>query len=251
MELLHNASLIHDDIVDETLERRGRKSVNAIWDNKVSVLVGDLFLSRCLVVTNQTRSLAIQGVLASLSSALAEGELKQLETATSKLLSEKAYFSVISNKTASLFVACMKVGALSVKAGDQEIERLARLGEKLGLIFQIRDDIFDYFDSAEIGKPTGNDIREGKVTLPLLHCLLEGVGEQADRMRELLQKDSFSADEIVRLVSFARENGGIDYAHQVMLRLADEAKSILYTFPESLPRHSFELLINYVIERKY
>ncbi|MGL4292435.1 MAG: polyprenyl synthetase family protein, partial [Bacteroidales bacterium] len=240
----------HDDVVDEAHERRGHESVNHIWDNKVAVLMGDFFLARCLIKSNETNSLEIQKVLAFLAGALAEGEIEQLSNARGRVLCEDAYYSVIKNKTASLFVACMKLGAISVDASEEAIRVLAEYGEKLGIIFQIRDDIFDYYDGAEIGKPTGNDIREGKITLPLLYALINGSGEEHHRMMGLLDKEEFSKEDIGALVNYAKENGGIEYAHATMRRLAYEAKGLLNYFPESAERNSFSELVDYVIERR-
>ena len=250
LELLHNASLIHDDVVDEAHERRGHASVNHVWDNKVAVLMGDFFLARCLVKSTETESLAIQKVLADLASALSEGEIEQLANARGRVLSEDAYYSVIKNKTASLFIACMKLGALSVNASAESTRTLAEFGEKLGVIFQIRDDIFDYYSDPEIGKPTGNDIREGKITLPLLYALINGSGEEHERMMVLLEKEEFSKEDITQLVEYAKENGGIEYAQATMRRLAFEAKSLLNNFQDSPERKAFSELVDYVIERK-
>lgn len=250
LELLHNASLIHDDVVDEAHERRGHASVNHVWDNKVAVLMGDFFLARCLVKSTETESLEIQRVLAELASALSEGEIEQLANARGRVLSEDAYYSVIRNKTASLFVACMKLGALSVDSSEDAIRVLSEFGDKLGIIFQIRDDIFDYYSDPEIGKPTGNDIREGKITLPLLYALIHGSGEEHERMITLLEKEEFTKEDITMLVEYAKENGGIEYAQATMRRLSFEAKNLLHFFPESPVRQAFFELVDYVIERK-
>lgn len=250
LELLHNASLIHDDVVDEAHERRGHASVNHVWDNKVAVLMGDFFLARCLITSTKTQSLEIQRVLAELASALSEGEMKQLANAQGRVLNEDSYYSVIRNKTASLFVACMKLGALSVDSSEEVIRILTEFGDKLGIIFQIRDDIFDYYSDPTIGKPTGNDIREGKVTLPLLHTLINGSGEEHAQMLALLAKDEFTKEDITALVEYAKANGGIEYAQDTMHRLAAEAKELLNFFPDSPVRQAFYELIDYVIERK-
>ncbi|MEG1587504.1 MAG: polyprenyl synthetase family protein, partial [Bacteroidales bacterium] len=250
LELLHNASLIHDDVVDEAHERRGNPSVNHVWDNKVAVLMGDFFLARCLVKSTETESLAIQKVLADLASSLSEGEIEQLSNARGRVLSEDAYYSVIKNKTASLFVACMKLGAISVGASDEVVRILTEFGEKLGVIFQIRDDIFDYYSDPEIGKPTGNDIREGKITLPLLYVFINGSGGEHQRMTALLEKEEFSKTDICQLVEYAKDNGGIEYAQATMRRLAFEAKNLLTHFPDSPVRTAFSELVDYVIDRK-
>ncbi|MDO5570161.1 MAG: polyprenyl synthetase family protein [Bacteroidales bacterium] len=249
LELLHNASLIHDDVVDEAKQRRGHSSVNAVWDNKVAVLMGDFFLARCLEQSTLTKSLEIQQVLAKLSSSLAEGELEQLANARGCVINEDSYFSVIKNKTASLFIACMKLGAISVNASQSVVDRLALFGEKLGIIFQIRDDIFDYFDDTTIGKPTGNDIREGKITLPLLFALKNGSGVEHQNMMSLLNKDILSKEDISSLVNYAKANGGIEYAQATMLRYAYEAKTILDMFEDSPSKQAFIILVDYIIDR--
>lgn len=251
VELLHNASLMHDDVIDEADTRRGRGTVNYVWDNKVAVLIGDFFLSKALNQVNLTKNLDIQAELTQLSCDLSIGELEQLANARGNVLSEDAYFSVIKNKTASLFRTCMKLGALSVNASPETIASLSLFGEKLGLVFQIRDDIFDYFDDKTIGKPTGNDIREGKVTLPLLYALINGVGEDNERMKAIIEKPEISPEEIQLLVKYAKESGGIDYAHATMMRIAYEAKQILNVFPESPAKNSFIAMVDYFIERRF
>ena len=232
LELLHNASLIHDDVVDEADERRGRASINNLWDNKVAVLMGDYFLAKCLIISNEARSLEINEVLAKLAASLSEGEIEQLSNAKGRILCEEAYYSVIKNKTASLFSACMRIGAVSANADDNTKNTLTEFGEKLGIIFQIRDDIFDYYNDKCIGKPTGNDIREGKVTLPLLYALINGSGTENEKMRATLDKEELLPDDIESLISYAKENGGIDYAHASMRRIAFDAKKLLEGFDD-------------------
>ena len=232
VELLHNASLMHDDVIDEADKRRGRETINNIWDNKVAVLIGDYFLSKALDQVNVTKNFEIQSALTKLSTGLAIGEIEQLANARGNVLCEEAYFSVIKNKTASLFRTCMRLGALSVNASEETINTLSEFGEKLGLVFQIRDDIFDYYDDKTVGKPTGNDIREGKVTLPLLYALINGVGEDNDKMKTLVEKTELSTDDIQTLVRYAKESGGIDYAHATMMRIAYESKQLLNAFED-------------------
>lgn len=251
IELLHNATLMHDDVIDQSDERRGMPSINKIWDNKVAVLMGDFFLSKSLASSNATGLLSVSNILAEIVTRLAEGELEQLANMRGRVLDEKAYFSVISGKTASLFVACMKVGALTVNASSDEIDRIAQVGEKMGLIFQIRDDIFDYYPSTtEIGKPTGHDIMEGKVTLPLLYALKHSDPLESDSMRTILNRnEELSPNQVSCLVEFAKKNGGIEYSYMKMKELADEAKSLLLTFRECEPRTSLINLIDFFIDR--
>ena len=250
LELLHNASLIHDDVVDESAMRRGTDTINQAWDNKVAVLMGDFFLARCLVESTSTGSLAIQRELSQLASSLSEGEMEQLANARGRTISQSAYYSVIKNKTASLFVACMRVGALSVGASAEEVDRLGLFGEKLGMVFQIRDDIFDYYPSDTVGKPTGNDIREGKVTLPMLYALEQVDEEEQNRQITLLQSDTLSAADIAQLMQFAKDRGGIAYAEKEMRRLANDAIALLSHFEESPARQSLALLVDFIIQRK-
>lgn len=249
IELLHNASLIHDDVVDESLQRRGRKTVNGIWDNRIAVLVGDYFVSCALKCAVKTGLISIVDTLGMLGQELAKGEIDQISNVEAHVIDESAYFEVIRQKTASLFVSCMQMGALSVGASEEVICKLMAFGEKLGLCFQIRDDIFDYFGDSAIGKPTGNDIREGKVTLPLLYALQHGKEEEVLQMKALLAKKILSAEEIETLTRFARNNGGIEYAVQVMEHLREEGYQVLSEFETSPVVDSLKQILDYTIER--
>lgn len=251
LELLHNATLMHDDVVDQSDERRGSATINKVWDNKVAVLMGDFFLAKCLQSSNATGSLDISVILSDMVTRLSEGELEQLSNARSHMLSEEAYFSVISGKTASLFAACMRVAAYGVGASEAELEQLAQIGELIGLIFQIRDDVFDYFPStSEIGKPTGHDIMEGKVTLPLLYALQHAPIEESSCMRMLLEREEgLSEEDVTTLVEFAAAMGGIEYAQAKMKKMAYEAKKMLSAFPENPAREALMNLVDYFIVR--
>lgn len=250
LELLHNASLMHDDVIDQSDERRGSATINKVWDNKVAVLMGDFFLAKCLESSNATGSLAISRILSDMVVRLSEGELEQMANARSHMLSEESYFSVISGKTASLFSACMCVGGYGVDASEDEMARLSQIGELMGLIFQIRDDVFDFFPSSEVGKPTGHDIMEGKVTLPLLYALQHGPSEEVKRMKSLLEKNQpLSADDVSLLVEFTKAMGGIEYAQARMKNMAFETKKLLSTFPENRSRQALMDLIDYFISR--
>jgi len=253
LDLLHNATLMHDDVVDQSSTRRGRDTINKIWDNKVAVLMGDFFLSKCLACSNATGSLAISNVLADMVAMLVEGELEQISNVRTHLLSEDAYFSVIRGKTASLFAACMKVGALSAGATADEEERLTKVGELMGLIFQIRDDIFDYYPSTkDVGKPTGHDIMEGKITLPLLYAFQHAPEDEAVRMKEIIdQPQELTISQVEQLVEFAKNIGGIEYAQAKMKNISFEAKKMLSTFPESDAREAIMSLIDYFSDRNY
>lgn len=252
LELLHNASLMHDDVVDDSDKRRGAATINKVWDNHIAVLMGDFFLAKCLESSLSTDSLDISKVLSSMVIRLSEGELEQQSNARAHLLSEDAYFSVISGKTASLFAGCLKIGALSVGATQEEKDKLAEIGELMGLVFQMRDDIFDYYPSNdEVGKPTGHDIMEGKITLPLIYALNQESNEENLRMRRLvLDNSQLSKNEVSQLVDYAKAVGGIDYAHAKMKNLGFKAKKMLLSFDQSDSRDAMIKLIDYFIERK-
>lgn len=251
LELLHNATLMHDDVIDQSDERRGSATINKIWDNKVAVLMGDFFLAKCLEASNSTGSLDISCILSDMVTRLSEGELEQMANVRNHMLSEEAYFSVISGKTASLFSACMRVAAYGTGASVDQIEKLARIGELMGLVFQIRDDVFDYFPTtSEIGKPTGHDIMEGKVTLPLLYALQHASNSESSQMKSILEKDAeLSKEEVSVLIDFAKAMGGIEYAQAKMKELAYEAKKRLEEFPENASRTAMMALIDYFIDR--
>lgn len=253
VELLHNASLIHDDVVDDTRVRRDALTINGLWDNHLAVLIGDFFLSNSLILASETGDIRIVESIASLGRLLSIGELDEIYNARYNHLDEEVYFNIIYRKTASLFVSCAEVGAAA--AGEDDPARLAALREfarLLGLCFQIKDDIFDYFADGEIGKPTGNDLREGKITLPLLHVLETGSGEEHGRMMELARKEMLEPSEIASLIDYAVANGGIDYARQTMESLRRKACSLLTeNFPPSETREAFISLIDFIINRTH
>lgn len=249
LELLHTATLIHDDVIDETKQRRGIPSLNAIFDNRISVLVGDYILSTALIRSIQTGSLQIIGIVSNLGRDLSEGEIKQLETAEESILDEACYMQVIRKKTAMLLSACTEIGAISSGTSPDLIARCREFGEYLGYCFQIKDDIFDYFKETNIGKPTGNDIREGKITLPLLFALKQGRREDTDRWLRIINEKDFTAENIELLTEFAKVSGGIEYAEKRMREFHDKAVAILRTLPESDARAALLLLADYIIER--
>ena len=227
LELLHTASLVHDDVVDESRERRGQASVNATYDNKVAVLVGDYILSTALLHVAHTGSQQIVAYLAELGRTLSNGEILQLTNIGRKDISEDVYYDVIKQKTAALFEACCAMGALSAGASDDAIVKAKKFGQNLGVIFQIRDDIFDYYDSPQIGKPTGNDMAEGKLTLPVIYALNSTRDEAMTALAFKVKDHAATQDEIARLVAFAKEKGGIDYAERRMEELHAEAVALL------------------------
>jgi octaprenyl-diphosphate synthase len=249
IELLHNASLIHDDVIDESKERRGKPTINRIWDNHISVLVGDFFVSAALHCAVQTENHRITAVLSRLGRELSLGEMDQIDNARQHSIDEESYFNIIKHKTASLFKCCVEVSGHVNNANEKELADLMQFTEILGLCFQIKDDIFDYFEDKAIGKPTGNDLREGKVTLPLIYALSKKDAPQHDEMVALAKKNELSNEEIATLIEFAKNEGGIEYAYATMERLRNEAFAILDSYRERPVIDDFKTLFNYIIAR--
>lgn len=216
LELLHTASLVHDDVVDESPERRGQASVNATYNNKVAVLVGDYLLSTALLHVSYTGNKTIVEYLAELGRTLAGGEILQLSNISNHEISEGVYYDVIKQKTAALFEACCSIGALSSGASEEDIEKARQFGQNLGVMFQIRDDIFDYYPSSEIGKPTGNDMAEGKLTLPVIYALNNAGNAEMYAIARKVKAGNVAQDEIAQLVEFTKRSGGIEYAERQM-----------------------------------
>lgn len=252
LELLHTASLVHDDVVDESKERRGQASVNATYDNKVAVLVGDYILSTALLRVSLTDNQKIIQLLAELGRTLAAGEILQLSNISNQEISEDVYYQIINNKTAALFEACAKIGALSAGATDEEIAAAAKFGQNIGMIFQIRDDIFDYFDSKEIGKPTGNDMVEGKLTLPVIYALNHSNYESMQTLARKVKAGTINADEIAVLVEFTKQQGGIEYAERRMEEIAAESRVFIDQYvKEKAVKEALTAYLEYVIQRNY
>ena len=250
LELLHTASLVHDDVVDESKERRGQASVNAEYNNKVAVLVGDYVLSTALLNVAVTNNTHIVQSLAELGRTLSNGEILQLSNIQNSEFSEEVYYEVIKMKTAALFEACCEIGAMSANATEEDLEKAKSFGRNLGIIFQIRDDIFDYYDSKEIGKPTGNDMAEGKLTLPVLYALNSTEDEEMKAIARKVKSRDVSQEEISRLVAFTKANGGIEYAEQKMLELRTQC--LQFIDAESVTeeiRIALTAYIDYVIQR--
>ncbi len=250
LELLHTASLVHDDVVDESDQRRGQRSMNAVYDNKVAVLVGDYILSTALLNVSMTRNCDIVSYLSQLGQTLANGEILQLTSNGSEQISEEAYYKVIKQKTAALFEACCAMGAMSVGAPREVVDAARLFGQNLGIIFQIRDDIFDYNDNAEIGKPTHNDMVEGKLTLPAIHALLaHGTPEMLAAAQRVKQREA-SREDIDALVAFAKANGGIAYAERVMESYRTECLAFVEGYVnDSALRDALVAYVDYVIGR--
>ncbi len=249
LELLHTASLVHDDVVDESDERRGQSSVNAVYNNKVSVLVGDYLLATSLMNAAATGMIPLVHRVSCLGQLLSEGEIIQLSNTNASDFSEEVYFDVIRKKTAALFAACAASGAVSAGCSDEMADFGYRFGEMIGIAFQIKDDIFDYYSAAEIGKPTGNDMREGKLTLPALHVLNTCADEEMRTLALRIRSLDATPDEIARFIDYVKANGGIEYAQKVMLEYRDKALALLPATADEEVKEALTTFIDFVIHR--
>lgn len=251
LELLHTASLVHDDVVDESGERRGQASVNASYNNKVAVLVGDYILSTALLSIARTNDCDIVCDLAELGRTLSNGEILQLTNIANTNFSEEVYFEVIKKKTAALFESCAVIGAKAGGANKQAVEDARAFGINVGVIFQIRDDIFDYFPSAEIGKPTGNDMAEGKLTLPVLYALNVTGDAQMAALARKVKARNVTADEIAQLVEFTINNGGIEYAERKMAECKALTDGFINQYiAQPQLQEALKAYVNFIIDRK-
>ena len=248
LELLHTASLVHDDVVDDSMQRRGQPSVNAIYNNKLAVLVGDYLLSTALVFTGRCGNPRITTIIGNLGQTLADGEIFQMFHSHEKLVSEEVYLEIIRKKTASLFSSCAEIGALAAGASEENIDRARQIGEYIGICFQIRDDIFDYF-SNDVGKPTGNDMREGKLTLPIIYAVRTYGDDHIRTMIDRLKSGELSEDEVAQLIDFAKQHGGIEYAEQTMQSYRQKAIDLLPTGIDNMVREALIAYIDAVIKR--
>ena len=247
LELLHVASLMHDDVVDESSMRRGKPSVAAQFSSKVAVLSGDYYLSSALAASCATQQVGVVNVIAQLGKTLAGGELLQLDCANSQSFSEKVYYQVIYAKTAAMFEACARLGAMTASGSDEASWlQMAEFGRNLGMCFQIKDDLLDYEDAQKVGKPTGNDIREGKFTLPLIH-----VYEQADEALKAQMLRLLDFADVPALQQIARERGGMDYANQKLQQFKADALACLGGFADSPVKQSLALYLDYIAARSY
>jgi len=249
LELLHTASLIHDDVVDETKQRRGFPSMNAIYDNRIAVLVGDFVLADTVIRALKTGENQIVAIIALLCREMAEGEVKQMENSDNIILSEKDYFQSLEKKTAALLAACAEIGAITAGADYEMQTKCKQFGHLLGCSFQIKDDIFDYFDNQNIGKPNGNDIREGKITLPLLYAFESTPASEKTTYLDILKNRQFTPENIASLIEFAKEKGGIEYAESRMIAYKSQAVEIIETFPASDAKNGLLLLADYLVSR--
>lgn len=249
LELLHTASLIHDDVVDDTDERRGKESVQIKWNNKIAILSGDYMLSSSLRYGTRTKNLNILELISNIGCQLSDGELLQLLNVEQAGTTEEEYFNVIRKKTALLFSTCLETGAWSAQGNETQIKALRNYGEFLGICFQLKDDVFDYDENASIGKPTGNDIRDGKVTLPLIYALRNTEGAEKDQIFKWMQKKDFSQENIHRILDFARKNGGIRYAESQMEIYKNKAINELVAFPDSEIKQALITCAEFVVKR--
>ena len=250
VELLHTATLVHDDVVDESMERRGFFSTYALWKTKISVLVGDYLLAKGLLLSLDHNDFRILQILSNAVRLMSEGELLQIEKARSLNLSESVYFEIIRNKTSSLLASACAAGAFSTSHDEPTAEKMRVFGEKVGMAFQIKDDLFDY-GSADVGKPTGNDIKEKKMTLPLIHTLNKVNGSLKREMIYTIKNHNKDEKKVMRLIGIVHEQGGIRYAEEKMFRYRDEALEILNTFPDKEIKDGLEELVRFTTDRKY
>lgn len=250
LEMLHNATLIHDDVVDNADFRRSTPTINHDFDNRIAVLTGDFFVSNALAEAIRTGDMKAITAVAELGAELSLGEIDQISNANECTFSEERYMDVISKKTASLFMKCIKMGAESADAPEESVATAVEYGRLLGLCFQIKDDIFDYFEDKTIGKPTGNDLRENKVSLPLIYALRTAPASESDPMKALLRRGCLSDSEIATLIDFAKRYGGIDYAYFVMDRMQAESESVLASLPANEWREAFSSLFQFTISRQ-
>jgi len=248
IELLHTATLVHDDVVDDSNYRRGFFSVNALWKNKIAVLVGDYLLSKALLLSIDNDDFALLKIGSNAIQEMAEGELMQMEKARKLDITEEVYFEIIRRKTATLIAACCAMGVSSVVEDVETVEKARLFGEKVGIAFQIKDDLFDYGD-AEIGKPLGIDIKEKKMTLPLIYALNQADWVTKRKVINIIKNESKNSKKVAEVIEFVKQSGGLQYATNAMQRLVDEAQSILGTFPDTTFRQSLAGLVQFTIER--
>ena len=250
IELLHTATLIHDDVVDETYQRRGFFSINALWRSKIAVLVGDYFLYVGLISALKTKQIGVLEVVSDAVKEMSEGELLQIEKSRQLNITEEVYYDVIRMKTATLIAACTKAGAYSVNASESQLEKMQQFGTYLGMAFQIRDDLLDYEKTNLAGKPTGNDLKEKKITLPLIHVLNQMQNGEKREILRTIKRHHKNERKIAPIMHMVKERGGIEYARLKMIEYRDKALNILDTYPESDARESLRELVYFTTTRK-
>ena len=249
IELIHTASLVHDDVVDDSNRRRGFFSVNALWKNKIAVLIGDFLLSKGMLVCIDNNDFDLLKIISVAVRELAEGELLQIEKARKLDITEAVYYEIIRKKTASLIASCCSMAAASVKPNSRDVDTMRKFGELIGMAFQIKDDLFDYGEE-KIGKPTGIDIKEQKMTLPLIHVLNTVPKKEKDWLINSIKNHNKDRKRVKEVIAFVKKNNGLTYAETKMKQYQSEALSILKKYPESEYKNSLELMVNYVIDRK-
>ena len=250
VELLHTATLVHDDVVDEAFERRGFFSINALWKNKIAVLVGDYLLSKGLLLSLENKDFTILTILSNAVKNMSEGELLQMEKTRNLNFDESVYYEIINGKTASLLASSCAAGASSVSNDPALIEQMRAFGENVGMAFQIKDDLFDYGE-AKVGKPTGNDIKEKKLTLPLIHILQKVTPALKKKIIYIVKNNNNDKDKVKFVIDNVVSNGGIEYATEKMIKYRDKALTILHSFPNSSCRDALEELVRYTTDRKF
>lgn len=251
IELLHTATLVHDDVVDDSLERRGFFSINALWKNKIAVLVGDFLLSKGLLLSVENKDFELLRITSDAVRLMSEGELLQIEKARRLDITEEVYFEIITRKTASLIASCCACGAYASGASVELVERMREFGEKVGIAFQIKDDLFDYENSSLIGKPTGIDIKEQKMTLPLIYALSKASASEKRRVISTVKNNNNDPKKVAEVIDFVKKSGGLEYSEQRMQEIKNAAISMLNELPESVYRKSLVDLVNFTTERKY
>ncbi|MEG9328881.1 octaprenyl-diphosphate synthase [Salinimicrobium catena] len=249
IELIHTATLVHDDVVDDSNRRRGFFSINALWKNKIAVLVGDYLLSKGLLLSIDNNDFDLLKIISVAVREMSEGELLQIEKARRLDITEEVYYEIIRQKTATLIAACCSLGAASVKPDSEEVEKMRHFGELIGMAFQIKDDLFDY-GSERIGKPTGIDIKEQKMTLPLIYTLNNVTDKEKAWLINSVKNHNKDKKRVNEVIAFVKDNGGLEYAVAKMKEFQEQALSILNDYPDSPYKESLELMVNYVIERK-
>ena len=249
IELIHTATLVHDDVVDDSNQRRGFFSVNALWKNKIAVLIGDFLLSKGLLLSIDNGDFDLLKIISIAVREMSEGELLQIEKARRLDITENIYYEIIRQKTATLIAACCSLGAASVKPESEHVEVMRKFGELIGMAFQIKDDLFDYGDT-QIGKPTGIDIKEQKMTLPLIYVLNKASKKDKNWLINSIKNHNKNAKRVKEVIAFVKDNNGLDYAVSKMKAFQEEALLLLKTYPDSVYRNSLELMVNYVIDRK-
>ncbi|WP_396635345.1 polyprenyl synthetase family protein [Maribacter sp. R86514] len=249
IELIHTATLVHDDVVDESNKRRGFFSINALWKNKIAVLVGDYLLSKGLLLSIDNEDFDLLKIISVAVREMSEGELLQIEKARRLDITEDVYYDIIRQKTATLIAACCSLGACSVKPESEDVETFRKFGELCGMAFQIKDDLFDY-GTKQIGKPTGIDIKEQKMTLPLIYALNHCTKKEKSWVINSIKNHNQDKKRVKEVIAFVKEKGGLDYAVTKMLQYKDEALGLLSEYPESEYKSALELMVNYVVDRK-